>query len=167
MTASLATSRKNGTGSNVLRIRPARPSDLHAMNAVKTGAALDMIGPHSALARRMHHRHPHHWYGSAKRWRGALVAEVAGRVVGVVFTRGALFSDLWVDRSVRSQGIGAVLARAGEDKIRRDGHRIAHLYTALFNTRGRAFYERHGWTLTRHIHHHVLHFRRCVYVKRL
>lgn len=141
------------------------------MNAVKTGAALDMIGPHSALARRMHHRHPHHWCGSFAFWRGALVAEVegpgGGKVVGVVMTRGALFSDLWVDRAVRSQGIGALLARAGEDKIRREGHRVTHLYTAEFNTRGRAFYERHGWTLVRHIHHHVLHFRRCVYIKRL
>lgn len=150
-----------------LRIRPARPSDLHAMNAVKTGAALDMIGPHSALARRMHHRHPHHWWGSTARWRGALVAEVEGRVVGVVMTRGALFSDLWVERGTRSKGIGAKLARAGEDQIRRNGHRVTHLYTALFNTRGRAFYERHGWTMVRQIHHHVLHFRRCVYIKRL
>lgn len=152
---------------NTIRIRPARLSDLHAMNRVKTGAALDMIGPHCRLIRNAHKRNPKNSFGKPRYWRGAVVAEVDGRVVGVVRTRGALFSDLWVDRSMRSRGIGAKLARAGEDQIRAHGHRVTYLYTADFNVRGRVFYERNGWTLTRFIQHKVCHFRRCVYVKRL
>ena len=150
-----------------IHIRPARLSDLHAMNRVKTGATMGMIGPHFRIARLQHARNPKSSFGTAASWRGAMVAEVEGRAVSVFRTRGALFSDLWVDRDVRSLGIGAKLARAGENRIRADGHRFTYLLTALFNARGQAFYERNGWTLARFTQHRVFHFRRCVYVKRL
>lgn len=150
-----------------IHIRLARLSDLHALNRVKTGAAFDMIAAQSRVARQMHARNPKHWFGSPKRWRGTIVAEVDGRIVGVVQTHGAKLSDLWVERSERSKGIGATLLRAGENRIRAHGHRFTHLYTAIFNARGRVFYERNGWTLTSFTHHRVCHFRRCVYVKRL
>jgi GNAT superfamily N-acetyltransferase len=150
-----------------ITLRPARLSDLHAMNRVKTGATLDMIGPHSRILRDGHRLNPKRSFSSAAWWRGAVVAEIEGRVVGVVRTRGALFSDLWVERSVRSQGIGAELLRAGENRIRAQGHRFTHLLTAHFNARGRSFYERNGWTLVGFTQHRVCHFRRCVYEKRL
>ena len=43
----------------------------------------------------------------------------------------------------------------------------AQVLTALFNARGRAFYERNGWILARFTQHRVFPFSRWVYVKRL
>jgi hypothetical protein len=77
----------------------------------------------------------------------------------------------WIEDSLPDLTVlcetGAKLARAGENRIRADGHRFTYLLTALFNARGRAFYERNGWILARFTQHRVFHFRRCVYVKRL
>ena len=137
------------------------------MNRVRTGAALDMIGPHTRIVRDGHRRNPKLSFRSPRYWRGAVVAVVDGRVVGVARTQGPKLSDLWVDWAHRSQGIGAVLARAAENRIRAQGHRRAFLYTAAFNARGRLFYERNGWSLAGYLQHRVCHFRRCVYVKRL
>ncbi len=152
---------------DTIMIRPARLTDLHAMNRVKTGAALDMIGPHSRLVRAGHRRNPKLSFRSPAYWRGAIVAEVDRRVVGVAQAHGAKLSDLWVERSMRSRGIGARLAQAAEDRIRKQGYRMAHLFTATINEQGRVFYERNGWRLSYFMHHRVCHFRRCVYVKRL
>ena len=152
---------------NSITIRPARLSDLHAINRVRTGAVLDMIGPHSRLVREGHVHNPHLSFRSPRYWQGAMVAVVNGSVVGVAQTHGAKLSDLWVEHSRRSKGIGAKLAHEAEKRIRQRGFRMAHLFTAGFNARGRIFYERNGWALARFTQHRVCHFRRCVYVKRL
>ncbi len=148
-------------------IRPARLTDLHAINRVRTGAVLDMIGPHSRIVSDGHRRNPKLSYRSPRYWRGAVVAVVDGRVVGVAQNHGAKLSDLWVERTHRSLGIGAKLAQAAERRIRAKGYRRAFIYTASFNARGRVFYQRNGWLLAHFIQHRVCHFRRCVYVKRL
>ena len=150
-----------------LTIRPARLSDLHAVNAVKSSAVLDTTAAGAPIFARQHRWNPKRWFSGPAYWRGALVAELDGRVVGVAKTKGAKLKDLWVLQEARSQGAGAALARAAEDRIRAGGHRMAHLYTAEFNPRTRAFYERNGWNLVRLTYHTVGHFRRCVYVKRL
>ncbi|MEQ9445141.1 MAG: GNAT family N-acetyltransferase [Rhodospirillaceae bacterium] len=154
-----------------LTLRPARLSDLHVLNHIKESAVRDSTAPGSPLTARLHRWNPKRSYAGPRYWRNAIVAEVDGvggrQVVGVAKTIGAMLKDLWVLHSARSHGAGAALARAAEDRIRADGHRMAHLYTAAFNARTLAFYERNGWTLVRFTQHAVGHFRRCVYVKRL
>lgn len=150
-----------------LIIRPARASDVHALNHIKESAVQDSTAAGSALIGRQHRWNPKRSYAAPAYWRNAIVAEVENEVVGVAKTIGPMLKDLWVLQQKRSLGAGAALARAAENVIRADGYRIAHLYTAAFNARTRAFYERNGWTMVRFTQHAVGHFRRCVYVKRL
>lgn len=150
-----------------LIVRPARAADFHALNSIKESAVQDSTGAGSALTARLHRWNPRRSYSPPSYWHNAIVAEVDGDIIGVAKTIGAMLKDLWVLQSKRSLGAGAALARAAEDCIRADGHRMAHLYTAAFNARTRSFYERNGWSLARFTYHTVGHFRRCVYVKRL
>jgi len=148
-------------------IRPARESDFHALNHIRESAVRDSTAAGSALIERLHRWNPRRSYAKPAYWRNAFVAEVEGEVVGVAKTIGPMLKDLWVLQTKRSLGAGAALGRAAENAIRADGHRVAHLYTAAFNARTRAFYERNGWSMVRFTQHAVGHFRRCVYVKRL
>lgn len=150
-----------------LIIRPARLSDFHVLNHIRESAVCDSTAAGSALIGRLHRWNPKRSYASPRYWRNAIVAEVDGEVIGVAKTIGSMLKDLWVLQKKRSLGAGAALGRAAENAIRADGHRIAHLYTAAFNARTCAFYERNGWSMARFTQHTVGHFRRCVYVKRL
>ncbi|NKB44537.1 MAG: GNAT family N-acetyltransferase [Alphaproteobacteria bacterium] len=150
-----------------LIVRPARAADFHALNHIKESAVQDSTAAGSALTGRLHRWNPKRSYAPPSYWRNAFVAEVDGEIIGVAKTIGAMLKDLWVLQRKRSLGAGAALTRAAEGRIRADGHRFAHLFTAAFNTRTRAFYERNGWSMARFTYHTVGHFRRCVYVKRL
>ncbi len=156
-----------GEGLMTVILRPARPSDFHRLNFIKESAVRDSTAAGSPLIGRLHRWNPKRSFAPPAYWRNAIVAEADGEVVGVAKTIGAMLKDLWVLNKARSQGAGAALARAAEDCIRADGHRVAHLYTAAFNARTRAFYERNGWLMVRFTQHAVGHFQRCVYVKRL
>ncbi|MDG2244394.1 MAG: GNAT family N-acetyltransferase [Rhodospirillaceae bacterium] len=150
-----------------LTVRPARAADFHALNSIRESAVQDSTGAGSPLIARLHRWNPRRSFALPSYWRSALVAELDGEIVGVAKTIGAMLKDLWVLQHSRSHGAGAALARMAEDCIRADGYRLAHLYTAAFNARTRAFYERNGWTMARFMYHTVGHFHRCLYVKRL
>jgi GNAT superfamily N-acetyltransferase len=80
------------------------------------------------------------------KWGHALVAEQAGRIVGVVVADDDWIEDLWVVREYRRYGVGGRLLAAGERQIAWQGHAVAHLRVVADNQRARRFYAARGWT---------------------
>jgi len=89
-----------------------------------------------------------------RRWPPTFVAEVGGRIVGFVSvgksrdpdTDGELFA-IYVHPEHWGAGIGRELIEAGEDELRRLGHRDAVLWVLDDNPRARRFYEIAGWAV--------------------
>jgi len=87
-----------------------------------------------------------------RRWPPTFVAEDEGRIVGFVSvgksrdpdTDGELFA-IYVHPEHWGAGIGRELIEAGEDELRRLGHRDAVLWVLDDNPRARRFYEIAGW----------------------
>jgi GNAT superfamily N-acetyltransferase len=85
-----------------------------------------------------------------------LVAEVAGRVVGLAHLHRVPFltestyrvrlTALVVDEAVRSRGVGALLLAAAERTAREMGATALELSTSDRRLRAHRFYERHGYT---------------------
>ncbi len=74
-----------------------------------------------------------------------IVATRAGAVAGFVMVDGDQVDQLYLDRSVRGNGIGSALLDAAEQAVMAAGHRLAWLAVATGNTGARRFYERQGW----------------------
>jgi ribosomal protein S18 acetylase RimI-like enzyme len=90
-----------------------------------------------------------------ERWRdeprdGAFVAEVAGRVVGVVQVGadGATgrLRGLYVDPAAQGAGLGAALHEHALAELTAGGFAEATLEVFAANGHARGFYERRGWT---------------------
>ena len=81
-------------------------------------------------------------------WRGALMAEVDGRILGVVVSEDDWVEDLWVIRERRREGIGSVLLAAAERHIAARGHTEGRLRVVARNLDTRRFYGAQGWTET-------------------
>jgi len=89
-----------------------------------------------------------------RRWPPTFVAEVGGRIVGFVSvgksrdpdTDGELFA-IYVHPEHWGAGIGRELIEAGEEELRRLGHRDAVLWVLDDNPRARRFYEIAGWAV--------------------
>jgi GNAT superfamily N-acetyltransferase len=89
-----------------------------------------------------------------RRWPPTFVAEVGGSIVGFVSvgksrdpdTDGELFA-IYVHPEHWGAGIGRELIEAGEDELRRLGHRDAVLWVLDDNPRARRFYEIAGWAV--------------------
>jgi GNAT superfamily N-acetyltransferase len=87
-----------------------------------------------------------------RRW-PPIVAEVDGKVVGFVSV-GASRSDdaegelyaIYVHPDHWGTGVGRELMQAGENELRRLGHRRVILWVLDDNPRARRFYELAGWT---------------------
>ena len=86
----------------------------------------------------------------------AFVAEEDGKTVGFVVARESQDADgagvgeidtLYTRPAVWGRGAGRALLEAGLDVLRTAGFREATLWTADFNARARAVYERGGWRL--------------------
>ena len=88
-----------------------------------------------------------------RRW-PPIVAELDGSVVGFVSVGaahdenadGELFA-IYVHRGHWSTGLGRRLMQAGEEALRRLGHREAVLWVMADNPRARRFYELAGWSV--------------------
>jgi GNAT superfamily N-acetyltransferase len=78
-------------------------------------------------------------------WECGLVAELGGRIVGVVVADDDWVEDLWVARGHRERGIGSVLLAAAERQIAERGHGEARLRVVAANARARGFYGARGW----------------------
>lgn len=78
---------------------------------------------------------------------GAFVRDTEGQLIGGLVARtywGWLYvDDLWINESLRGQGVGSELMRRVEEAARRQGCRHAYLQTFDFQSRG--FYEKLGY----------------------
>jgi ribosomal protein S18 acetylase RimI-like enzyme len=87
----------------------------------------------------------------------AIVAEEAGRVIGLVLTRATHDLDgdastgeigaIHVEPGRHGQGIGGALLTAGVAHLREAGFRRATLWVLRGNAEARRFYEGQGWRL--------------------
>jgi GNAT superfamily N-acetyltransferase len=88
-----------------------------------------------------------------ERWEGrdvedAFVAEVDGRVVGVVQVDDeAQVRGLYVEPAAQGAGLGAALHDFALDELRRRGAQAATLWVFEANGHARGFYERRGWAV--------------------
>jgi GNAT superfamily N-acetyltransferase len=131
----LAPIRSTPTG---LVIRPAAAADVASIEQLVRGVVREVYGkliPGDALP-------------TAGRWSRGLVAEVAGRIVGVVVSDDDWVEDLWVAREHRGRGIGAMLLRAAERQIANRDYTEAQLRVVAENLDARRFYAAHGWAET-------------------
>ena len=78
----------------------------------------------------------------------AWVAELVGRIVGVVVSDDDWIEDLWVASEHRRCGIGSVLLAAAERHITARGHAEARLRVVARNLDARRFHAARGWTET-------------------
>ena len=91
------------------------------------------------------------WEG--RRADGAFVAEVAGRVVGVVQVgpdpddpSAGLIHGLNVEPAAQGAGLGTALYDHAVERLRAAGFTTAVLWVFAANGHARGFYERRGWT---------------------
>jgi ribosomal protein S18 acetylase RimI-like enzyme len=88
-----------------------------------------------------------------RRWPPTLVADRDGEILGFVGvgssrdpgTDGELFA-IYVHPDHWGTGVGRALIEAGEEELRRLGHREAVLWVLDDNPRARRFYELAGWS---------------------
>jgi len=74
--------------------------------------------------------------------------KVAGFIVVHDGTTGHVIT-IDVDRAARRSGVGSLLLRAAEDRLRAQGSRAVGLETAVDNLAALAFYKRHGYNVIR------------------
>jgi GNAT superfamily N-acetyltransferase len=79
-------------------------------------------------------------------WARGLLAELDGRVIGVVVAEDDWIEDLWVARDHRNRGVGRLLLTAAERQIAGRGHRRGHLRVVAENATARRFYRTNGWS---------------------
>jgi ribosomal protein S18 acetylase RimI-like enzyme len=89
-------------------------------------------------------------------WSLAWVAVSEFKIVGMVLTKEAWVSDLWVVREHRNEGIGRQLLSRGEVEIAARGHFTARLRVVKSNVRAVSFYDRLGWKVAREFSHETL-----------
>jgi len=75
-------------------------------------------------------------------------AELQGFIVGHCGKTGHIVT-IDVDPSARRSGVGSLLLRNAEDRIRASGCRAVGLETAVDNATALAFYKRHGYNVIR------------------
>jgi GNAT superfamily N-acetyltransferase len=76
---------------------------------------------------------------------GAFVAEVEGRIMGVVQVVGDEVKALYVEPAAQGAGLGTALLDFACDRLRDAGHAEGVLWVFEPNGHARAFYERRGW----------------------
>ena len=116
-------------------IRPAGYSDVASIEHLVLNVVREVYGdlfPEAA---------PHR----AGNWRGGLLAEIDGRIVGVVLSDDDWVEDLWVTKEHRRRGIGSALLSAAERQIAKRDHTEARLRVVARNLEARRFYGERGW----------------------
>ena len=127
------------------RVRPARRHEAEAIAHLQWNAHAALYAPphvdraayiRESIAKSLQHSWP---------WRLALVAEEAGKILGVVKTANNSILALYVDQAEHGRGVGSALLAAAEARLRRNGIGIADLNVARGHDAILAFYERRGW----------------------
>jgi ribosomal-protein-alanine N-acetyltransferase len=75
-------------------------------------------------------------------------AAIAGFLVGEAGSRGHIIT-IDVIAAARRFGVGSLLLRAAEDRLRAAGSNLVELETAVDNVSALSFYKRHGYSVTR------------------
>ena len=101
----------------------------------------------------------------ADNWRGGVLAEIDGRLVGVVVADDDWVEDLWVVKEHRRRGIGGVLLAAAERQIAERRHAEARLRVVARNLEARRFYAAHGWAEAESYPHELWSFAMLEMVK--
>jgi GNAT superfamily N-acetyltransferase len=125
-------------------IRPATDADARAIAELEARAWRwayvdfvadeDMISVEDRVAR---------WTGAAAD--GTSVAEVAGRVAGVVQAVPGELRSLYVEPAAQGAGTGAALYEHARAELRAAGYAEVVLWVFEANGHARGFYERRGW----------------------
>ena len=132
-------------------IRPGRPDDAEAVARVHVetwqAAYAHALPAEELAALSVEERAERH-----RRWPPTFVAKVDGEIVGFVGVGasrdpgadGELFT-IYVHPDHWGTGVGRALIEAGEEELRKLGHRDAILWVLGDNPRARRFYELAGW----------------------
>jgi GNAT superfamily N-acetyltransferase len=129
-------------------IRPARPDDAGALADLQETASL------AAFAHVFPpERYPFPRDAVLERWTATLadtdasvlVAERAGRMVGLAAVRPGWLDGLYVHPDLWGSGVGRALHDDATALLRRAGCGRCHLWVLEHNARARRFYERLGW----------------------
>ena len=119
-------------------IRPAGEQDLAAVEQFVSSVA-------GAIYGHLFQGDPPRPHGN---WSEGILADLDGRIVGVVVADDDWIEDLWVAEDCRGQGVGSRLLAAGERQIGERGHELGYLRVVAENLGARRFYARHGWSET-------------------
>jgi GNAT superfamily N-acetyltransferase len=130
--------RRHPSALDTLVIRPAGEQDLAAVEQFVSSVASQVFG--------------HLFQGDPPRpdgnWAESLLADLDGRIIGVMVADDDWIADLWVAEDCRDQGVGGLLLAAGERHIAGRGHEQGYLRVVAENLGARRFYARHGWSET-------------------
>jgi GNAT superfamily N-acetyltransferase len=130
--------RRQTSALDAVVIRPADKQDLAAVERFVSSVAGAVYG--------------HLFQGEPPRpdgnWAESLLAELDGRIIGVMVADDDWIEDLWVAEDCRGQGVGSRLLAAGERQIAGRGHEQGYLRVVAENLGARRFYARHGWSET-------------------
>jgi GNAT superfamily N-acetyltransferase len=140
-----------------LVIRPAAASDVASIEQLVLGVVREVYGKVI----------PGDESPTSGRWADGLVAEFAGRIVGVVVSDDDWIEDLWVAKGYRNRGIGAMLLMAAERQIANRSYTEAQLRVVAVNLDARRFYAAHGWAETESYPHEKWGFAMVEMVKAL
>lgn len=120
-----------GDAGEIARIWRTGWADAHLGNVPR--ALIDARTEHSFTSR------------AASRLADTIVATRADAIAGFVMIDGDQIDQLYLDRSARGAGVGAVLLAEAERIVLASGHPGAWLAAATGNTAARRFYEHRGW----------------------
>jgi GNAT superfamily N-acetyltransferase len=91
-------------------------------------------------------------------WSRSWIAELGGRLAGVVTTTSDRVDALWIGVTDRRRGIGVALLDRAEREIAERGHSVGRLRCVYSNANAIAFYEARGWTRVRRYPDRTLEF---------
>lgn len=132
------------------QIRPAREEDVASLIELARRSwlsAFAQTAPFPLIAWWVRADRTTSWY--EKHWPEMFVLEEDGVLVGVLQPKDSEINGLWVHPGRQRTGAGTLLLRAGEEIIRRAGHRTAWLTCSGFNVSALAFYRSRGYIETR------------------
>jgi len=129
-----------------ISLRHARPDDSAKLQAILQSTYEDTWLPRlspEAIAERQDTRSLNEYV--ARIGQDALLAEIDGEVLGMIYWNGDFIDAVHVLRAGRRRGIAGVLMDAAEDAMRKAGVQRARLETDTFNTGSQAFYLARGY----------------------
>ena len=149
--------RRQPSALHAVVIRPAGQHDLAAVEQFVSSVAGAVYG-------HLFEANPPRPHGN---WAESLLADLDGRIIGIVIAADDWIEDLWVAEDCRGQGVGGRLLAAGERRIAGRGHERGYLRVVVENQGARRFYARHGWSETECYPHEKRGFAMVDMVKRI